>query len=349
EVKTFVGILDEEDFVNEVEDNETQKVPVLHVIFSVDVAPKSTFDFRGMSDTLPGGTSIIRQELIQWIADEGLGGDTVAAEWLLLLNLGKVQSRTPPILPLSMTLAAFPDPADKNAKEPTITPVLRQLLPFVSSLPLTLERLNKTSFLPTSVDEDVHAGILQQSARTSIVVSEYGITEGKVTEKGLNNLNALQTAIATQTVSYVFPYSSYTFPAELIFFVLTRGRKSAFVKTDLVIPLQSSLSPHDLAHVLYKPKTDVCLPEESKLRAFRNYLQASREVKVGLSNSVGKYIEDEFVRRRQEAARGTSSEDLAREMTIARLLSASHLEPELTIETWNTAVEMDHRRRASTS
>ncbi|KAG8758232.1 hypothetical protein FRC14_000479 [Serendipita sp. 396] len=349
EVKTFVGILDEEDLASEVEEDEVQKLPVIHVVFTLDVASTTAaFDLKALRDTLPDDISITRQELLQWIADEGLGGDTVAAEWVLLLSLSKVQSRTPPMLPLSMTLAAFVDPVDKEAEEPTIVPILRQLLSAVSFMPLSLERLNKTFFLPTSVDEDVHAGFLQQSIGSCVIVSESGIKEGKVTEKGLRNLDALQSAIATQTISYVFPYSSYTFPVDLMFLVLTRGRKSAFVKTELVIPLQSTLPPDQLARVLYKQEGNIRLPEESRLKAFRNYLKTSRELKVSLSNEVGKYIEDEFVRRRQESTSTTSSEDLAREMTIAKLLSASRHESELTKETWKAAVEMDQQRQMAT-
>lgn len=32
----------------------------------------------------------LRSELLQWIADEALGGDLIAAEWILLTALAKV-------------------------------------------------------------------------------------------------------------------------------------------------------------------------------------------------------------------------------------------------------------------
>jgi hypothetical protein len=40
--------------------------------------------------SLPADTGGLRKELIEWIADAGLGGDVSAATWLLLSVLGKV-------------------------------------------------------------------------------------------------------------------------------------------------------------------------------------------------------------------------------------------------------------------
>jgi len=51
-------------------------------------------------------------------------------------------------------------------------------------LPLSLDGLNCDNFVPESKDEDLHAGILQVPAGTMFVVTETGVQEGKLIEKG---------------------------------------------------------------------------------------------------------------------------------------------------------------------
>jgi hypothetical protein len=55
----------------------------------VDV-PLHRFDLQDLRTGFPNNHAAVREELIKWIADEGLGGDMKAATWLLLLSIGKV-------------------------------------------------------------------------------------------------------------------------------------------------------------------------------------------------------------------------------------------------------------------
>lgn len=105
---------------------------------------------------------------------------------------------------------------------------------------------------------------------------------------GLKNLDMLQTAITMQTINYVFPFNVYSFPIDLNFTVLTRGRKSTFLKTDVVVPLKSSLSDEDLAMRLYKQKNEIQMPSQSKLETFRDYILEAKRVRVSLAEDVGK-------------------------------------------------------------
>lgn len=343
EVKTFVGILDEEPSFDDMEE-ESQPIPTLHVLFTVDALDTDPYNFSSLRDTLFEAN--IRANLLQWIADEALGGDTEAATWVLLTALTKVQSRTPPILPLSVTIGSFSDSLDGASNIPTLVHVLRQLIPTVSPLQLTLDTLNGKPFMPTSVDEDVQAGILQHPAGTMFIVSESGIKEGKVTEAGMKNLAALQSVISTQTLSYVFPYSSFSFPVDFSFLSLTKGRKSAFLTTDVVVPLKGAKSGDELARELYKGEDEVHLPPKATLEKFRSYISSCRTTTVMLDDDVGKFIEDEFVRTRQDNSDAVSSDDLVRRMSIAKLLSASMMQPKLTKETWKLAVTMDEKAKS---
>lgn len=61
-------------------------VPTLHVLFSQPV-PSTLVPRTYPSDALAKG---IRDDLITWIAEQGLAGDREAAEWVLLCTIAKV-------------------------------------------------------------------------------------------------------------------------------------------------------------------------------------------------------------------------------------------------------------------
>ena len=115
----------------------------------------------------------------------------------LILNSVHVhrQSRMPPILPPSLTLSRFPIPpsntpnasppvtADRQTA-PTLTHVLASLLPTLLPLPLSLPTLNTTPFIPESKDEDLHSGWLQLPSGSICLVTEGGVREGGVWDRG---------------------------------------------------------------------------------------------------------------------------------------------------------------------
>lgn len=103
---TFVGILSSEPYVpflfpssspltlnytsvhSELDRDSPLEVPTLHVLFSrpLDTYTSSTYP----ATDLEVPASQIREELITWIADEALGGDKDAAEWVLLAATARV-------------------------------------------------------------------------------------------------------------------------------------------------------------------------------------------------------------------------------------------------------------------
>lgn len=61
-------------------------VPTLHALFSQPV-PSTLVQRAYPSDAL---AKDIRDDLITWIAEQGLAGDREAAEWVLLCTIAKV-------------------------------------------------------------------------------------------------------------------------------------------------------------------------------------------------------------------------------------------------------------------
>ncbi|KZP29893.1 hypothetical protein FIBSPDRAFT_946403 [Athelia psychrophila] len=338
DISTFVGILTLEPLHSELDRDAPLEVPTLHVLYS---KPHSTDDHLpalSPADDAPHET--IHGELISWIADEALAGDRDAAEWVILTAVGRVQSRNPPILPPSLTLARFPSPEASEAVA-TLSHVLGLLLPISTTVPLSLPLLNTSSFTPESKDEDLHSGYLQLPAGCVVLVTESGVAEGKVVEKGIVNIKALQDVMKSQSLPYMFPFSSFSFPTDLDFIILAEGRKSAFFQTDITVFLQPDATRKNSD--LYKPPGSIALPPPEKLAQFRQLILAAKTGTVQVAEAASGQIQDDFVKDRQKDSKVTA-EDLILKMTIARLLALLLHRPEVTVEIWERAKALDRRR-----
>ena len=95
------------------------------------------------------------------------------------------------------------------------------------TLPLSLDLLNSVPFSPESVNEDLHSGYLQLAHGTTMLMTEGGIQEGKLVERGVLNVRAIQQVMSAQTLAYKFPFSEFSFPTDIGFVTLAQGTKSA--------------------------------------------------------------------------------------------------------------------------
>lgn len=69
----------------DIEGESPPDVPTLHVLFT------SSHQRSVVQRPYPtASSSSVRQELIDWIASEALGGDVDAAEWVLLASIARV-------------------------------------------------------------------------------------------------------------------------------------------------------------------------------------------------------------------------------------------------------------------
>ncbi|KAI6167199.1 mini-chromosome maintenance replisome factor-domain-containing protein [Pisolithus thermaeus] len=330
DIVTFVGILSSEPVCAEF--SSPSEVPVLHVIChqTITESPQNIKEPRS-----------VRRELICWISEHVLGGDDLAVEWLLLQLSSKVHTRSMAFLPPSLTLSRFPPPPHPNML-PTLSYALSELLQKYMPVSLSLELLNTKSFTPESREEDLHSGYLQLPAGTTILLTESALREGNVTEKGLMNIRAIQEIMTSQTLHYTFPFSRFTFETDISAIVLVEGRKSTFFQTSLNVPLQSTVDSN-----LYRSKEEVAWPSPGKLAIFRSFIKACKATtgKVKVSEAASKYIQEDFVRQRQED-KTTTPDDLIHLMRAARLLAASYLQEEVTIEVWEKTKELEAARKS---
>ncbi|KII88881.1 hypothetical protein PLICRDRAFT_109472 [Plicaturopsis crispa FD-325 SS-3] len=332
EVYTFVGILTLESLNPELE--STPDVPTLHVLFSRPHLPTLVPRPYPADDITQ-----VRVDLINWIAEEALGGDRDAAEWALLVAISRIQSRTPPIFPPSLTLSRFPSP-ERPSTPPSLSHVLEEILPISLTLPLSLDLLNRENFTPESKEEDLHSGWLQVPSGSNYLVTESGIQEGKLVEKGIMNVRAMQEVMTNQSLAYIFPFSQFSFPTDSTFIVLAEGKKSAFFQTNITLPLQPQEGTQ-----LYKSKAELKMPSAEKLASFRALVLGAKSGNVQMGEDASKYVQEDFVKERQQD-KTVTADDLIHRMTIARLLALSSHEKEISIDTWERMKTLDARRKA---
>ena len=98
------------------------------------------------------------------------------------------------------------------------------------------------------------------------------------------NVHALQEVMDAQTLAYVFPFSQFSFPTDISCVTLAEGRKSAFFKTELNIPLRAPTDPAAVA-ALYKPADQIRMPSREQLAAFRDLVVGARCGKVQVPES----------------------------------------------------------------
>ncbi|KAJ7702444.1 putative alanine racemase-domain-containing protein [Mycena rosella] len=340
DVVTMVGILTMEPMTAELESPNAVPVPTLHVLFSrplpLTIAPR-VFPYYPVVSTFPA----LRDELVSWIADEGLAGDKDAAEWVLLSIIAKVQSRTPALLPPSLTISRFPPPSAQSLA-PSLSTVLSHLLPIVVTLPLSLDVLNNSSFAPESKNEDLHSGRLQIPRGSVCVVTEGGVTEGGVFDRGIMNLRALQEMMTGQTLEYIFPFSRFAFKTDVAFLILSEGKKSTFFQTNINVPLQPNIGE------LYKAAEKVKMPPAETLALFRDLVGGAKIGSVTIGETVAEYIQEDFVAERKAAptpAEAVTSDDLIHRMMIARLFTLSMHQSEVSIDIWERVKTLEAARK----
>lgn len=79
---------------SEIEDDNVVDVPTLHVLFTrpheMDVLPPT---LSSEPDNTSSSEEPVLDEVVSWVADESLGGDKDAAEWVLLASTARVYVR----------------------------------------------------------------------------------------------------------------------------------------------------------------------------------------------------------------------------------------------------------------
>jgi hypothetical protein len=164
-------------------------------------------------------------------------GDTLAAESLLLSVISSITHRNPTAIgTLSMDIYSTPTHVVTN-----LTTFLRSVLPAVAVESISVDGLNSTRLYPNSDGERFSAGRGQFVARTTLVIDESNLQEGKLqdigriskrcSDLGVRNLRFLSRMIAAQKLSFEFPY--YEFEIDTDLSILVMGESKSILPVSL--------------------------------------------------------------------------------------------------------------------
>ena len=275
-----------------------------------------------------------------------LGGDGLAAEHVLLSTISRVLSRhgDQPIGKLPLYLTNCPPPQAGALLSPVASSLheaLSLLLPLCAIQPLTINELNSGDVAPK---KDLEANCiwpakLQLPHGATLLIDEATMSAGQLSEKGVKGMQALTSLTERQQLPYDFTYCAVDFPLDTTIIAISAASGNLLpILTKLPIRVDPNAQ-----------QAATTAPDAEWLDLARTYLglavRAAQHNGGGIANNphVAKAAEDDFVKSRQ-ADNKINADDLGRWLTCARLVAASHLETEVSIDHYEEGRRMDRMR-----
>ncbi|CAI5981883.1 unnamed protein product [Closterium sp. NIES-64] len=313
-------------------------------LFSTDVGP-----------TVAAAGSI-RAALLSRLA-AALGGDRLAAEYLLLHLLSRVHTRIEPMPlgKLSLNLSGFPEPSSASTPSPTPPPLsssppslsqaaspslsaltssLQTLLPATHTLPLSLDNLNSRRLTPHKdyTSDRLVSGVLQLPAGTHLTIDETALKPGRVAALGSQNLQALKELLEWQKVDYDFQYYKMEMQSDIPVLILSHAT-SRLLPADVSLPVRCTAPPQPVRE------------DEPEVATWRRYIGCCRLLDHEIKEDMREQVERELVAARQGDP-SLDSDTFHRWLTLARLAAASFGERELSRERWQAVRDLERAREA---
>ncbi|KAJ2486976.1 hypothetical protein IWW37_005416 [Coemansia sp. RSA 2050] len=333
--------------------SEQGRWPCIHAILFTDVTADTLVP--GLPHPVAGEHTDRRNMALAHLSSV-LGGDDLAAHYLLLHLLSKtVAVQDVKVGKFSLNLVGFPLLSKDQAPAGTfalsnpatrwISGVLAQLVPRCVEIPFELKTVNSSTFLPSAESGDLQAGVLQLAVDTEIICDETCLHEGTLDDRGLRNLQALQNVILDQTLTYVYPYQSINLATNLRVLVLSNGKSILENDCDLYL---SESSVAFLARINDESAASFKPLDPMHTEQIRQYLELVRHMEFSVPTEVSNDISDEYAALRREAhEKGETmmtQDDLSLVVTVARLISISKGEAELSSASWKEALALETRR-----
>ncbi|GMN41156.1 hypothetical protein TIFTF001_010377 [Ficus carica] len=308
------------------------EVPHLHCFIHRKLAIHDFLQSSPMLEPKPHMVKEIRETLLRHLTDV-LGNDCLAAHFVLLHLLSKVQSRvdTLAVGKFSLNLTGL-SKETVSVYGTQLSLAIKNLLPFSDYLPLTVGYLNAAPFSPKKDYETnrLITGRLQLAEGTHLIIDETTMGEGNLFSVGVDNTRLLKNLTELQKMEYDFKYYKMEMAADIQLLVLSEG-KSCFCPADLVLPFQP---------------TSVGSSEVSieALDAWRWYLATLRSLPHSIDAEIQNVIENDLVEARR-ADRNLGTEGFSRLLTMGRLMCMSYGETSLSLEHWQMVKELERLRR----
>ncbi|CAI5485281.1 unnamed protein product [Closterium sp. Naga37s-1] len=312
--------------------------------------------FQPATEPTVAAAAGIRAVLLSRLA-AALGGDRLAAEYLLLHLLSRVHTRIEPMPlgKLSLNLSGFPEPSSASTPSPTPPPLssfppslsqavspslsaltssLQTLLPATHTLPLSLDNLNSRRLTPHKdyTSDRLVSGVLQLPAGTHLTLDETALKPGRVTALGSQNLQALKEQLEWQKVDYDFQYYKMEMQSDVPVLILSHAT-SRLLPADVSLPVRCTAPPQPVRE------------DEPEVATWRRYIGCCRLLDHEIKEDMREQVERELVAARQQDP-SLDSDTFHRWLTLARLAAASFGERELSRERWQAVRDLERTREA---
>ncbi|KAL3134977.1 hypothetical protein ABBQ32_007935 [Trebouxia sp. C0010 RCD-2024] len=288
-----------------------------------------------------------------------LGGDRLAAEYLLLQLVSRVYTRaaSKPLGVFSLSLqncpeaAVAPDTLSSSAPDagarasPTAAPLscfgaavkeaVASLVPACVALPLTVDMLNSEPLRPhtvrkTTTVDSLMTTPLQLAAHTQLLLDATLMQAGQLERRGIYNLQVLGTLMQQQEVEYEYAVYNLPLPSDVPVTILTMGKSLLHKAVDLELPLNTT------GLISEAPVDDDSLP------AIRAYLHQAQQLDFHIDVESASWINQELMDARQEL--GNSENSFHNQLTLGRLMAVSWGETSMTKERWYQMKAMERAR-----
>jgi len=163
---------------------------------------------------------------------------------------------------------------------------------------------------------------------------------GQINEEGVRNLQRLQALINDQSVPYDFGFYQVDFKTDTPTLVTCHGKPVLEMHTVVRVQPDAAHAAH--LHALAGLQGGPAAEEADALS--RAFAGMARCTDVELSEAVCKLAEERYVAQRQASPKTTNEISLARWLTVARVLAASHGQAAVSIPLWERAMQLEDSR-----
>lgn len=205
---------------------------------------------KTLSSPVPGGMcrfdkSILGQarEVVKHSLLEVLGGDDLAAEYLLLQLISRVHSRPRETNQGALGIISLNITGIRDKRYCTsVRSILSDLMPCVMNLELSCAELNRSLWYPTRLADQsfLSDAILQLPNGCILLLDETAMSPGELSEIGLKNLSALQSIMQSQKLPYDFQFYQIDQVTDYPTVILSQGRTVLKGVGEMQLPLSQS-------------------------------------------------------------------------------------------------------------
>jgi len=143
--------------------------------------------------------------------------------------------------------------------------------------------------------------------------------------------------------SYDFPFSTFQFPTDLRFLLLTHFRSSQIFRATVPVTLQ----PSNTSGLYGELKRDR-IPSFERIVSFRAFIDGLGLSEITVSDGCSQHIQDDFVQARKQD-KNITAEDLTHWIFLAKAKALLDGRKTVDTETWVLVRQLDERRKRRVS